>query len=206
MSVYFELHGVNYFMKDTEYKNTFVSTRKRIKVSDNIFLEKDDVGIVKSIEEDDIIVFFIRAWREVELSKNDLKVFNVKNSGDAFSKKICNICHRLISTDKFAKNQNGKNNRSVRRPSCVDCRKNLEGVNISSQAKAEWAKKKPQNVPFECPICAKRTIAGVTSKVVLDHNHRNGEVRGWVCDSCNTGIGRFKDDIELIKRVIKYVE
>ena len=71
---------------------------------------------------------------------------------------------------------------------------------------SEWNKNKPQYVPFECPICAKRTIAGVTSKVVLDHNHRNGEARGWVCDSCNTGIGRFKDDIELIKRAIKFIE
>ena len=76
----------------------------------------------------------------------------------------------------------------------------------NSQEKRKWEKDKPNKVPFECPICGKRTIAGITCKVVLDHNHQTGKVRGWVCDSCNTGIGRFKDDTELIKKAIKYVE
>jgi transcription elongation factor Elf1 len=76
----------------------------------------------------------------------------------------------------------------------------------TAKAKLKWLNSKPENEPFECPICGKRTIAGVTSKVVLDHNHRTGEARGWICDSCNTGIGRFKDDIGLIKRAIKFLE
>lgn len=193
-------------MKPTEHKNTFASANKKIKVSDNVVIEKNDVGIIESETQNTASIFFIRAWEKVELNKKDFKIFNVKKTGDAFPVKICNICHKLVDTSKFAKNQNGINNRSVRRPSCVDCRKHLEGTNMSAKTKAEWAKKKPLGVPFECPICAKRTIAGVTSKVVLDHNHRNGEARGWVCDSCNTGIGRFKDDIELIKRAIKFIE
>ncbi|MCX6706125.1 MAG: endonuclease domain-containing protein [Candidatus Woesebacteria bacterium] len=187
-------------------KNKFVFAKKRIKVSDNIYIEKNDVGIVDFEAENGASIFFIRAWKSVKLNKKDYKIFDVMKAGDAFPKKICNICHKLVNTDKFAKNQNGINNRSVRRPSCNDCRKQLEGVNVSAKTKAEWSKKKPHYVPFECPICAKRTIAGVTSKVVLDHDHRNGEPRGWVCDSCNTGIGRFKDDIGLIKRAIKFIE
>jgi len=193
-------------MKITEHKNKFVIAKKKIRLSDKLSLEKNDVGIFKSATKDGALIFFIKVWQEVELNKDDFRVFNVNKTGDAFSKKICNVCHKLLDTNIFAKNQNAINNRSVRRPSCVDCRKHLEGVNMSAKTKAEWAKKKPQSVPFECPICAKRTIAGITSKVVLDHDHRNGEARGWVCDSCNTGIGRFKDDVELMKRAIKYIE
>jgi hypothetical protein len=193
-------------MKNTEHKPIFVFSKKKIAISDKLSIEKDAVGIVKTETQKGALIFFVRAWQEVELNKNDFQVFDFKKSGDAFPKKICNICHKLLDTSKFAKNQNGINNRSVRRPSCSDCRKDLEGVNMSAKTKAEWAKKKPQNIPFECPICEKRTIAGVTSKIVLDHNHRNGEARGWVCDSCNTGIGRFKDDIELINRAIKYIK
>ncbi len=193
-------------MKKNEQNKIFAFANKKIKISDNLSIEKNDVGIIESTTQNTASIYFIRAWEKVELNKRDFQVFNVKKTGDSFSKKICNMCHKLIDSSKFAKNQNGINNRSVRRPSCVDCRKGLEGVNMSAKTKAEWAKKKPQNIPFECPICSKRTIAGVTSKVVLDHNHRNGEARGWVCDSCNTGIGRFKDDIELIKKAIKFIE
>ncbi len=193
-------------MKKNEQNKIFAFANKKIKISDNLSIEKNDVGIIESTTQNTASIYFIRAWEKVELNKRAYQVFNVKKTGDSFSKKICNMCHKLIDSSKFAKNQNGINNRSVRRPSCVDCRKGLEGVNMSAKTKAEWAKKKPQNIPFECPICSKRTIAGVTSKVVLDHNHRNGEARGWVCDSCNTGIGRFKDDIELIKKAIKFIE
>ncbi len=193
-------------MKNTEHKPIFIFSKKKIVISDKLSIEKDAVGIVNAETQKGALIFLVRAWQEVELKKGDFQVFDFKKSGDAFPKKICNICHKLLDTSMFAKNQNGINNRSVRRPSCSDCRKHLEGVNMSAKTKAEWAKKKPQNIPFECPICEKRTIAGVTSKIVLDHNHRNGEARGWVCDSCNTGIGRFKDDIDLINRAIKYIK
>lgn len=183
----------------------FVFAKKDVKATGKTIVEKDDVGIIDFELKEDTLIFFIRAWKKIKLSKRDFEIFDVKKTGDGFSKKICNICHKLLNTTNFAKNQNGKNNRSVRRPSCSECRKQLEGLNLSPKAKAEWLKKKPQDEPFECPICAKRTIAGITCKVVLDHNHRNGEVRGWICDSCNTGIGRFKDDIALIKRAIKFV-
>lgn len=187
-------------------KSTFAYANKKIIISSGLYIEKDDVGIIDSETEKTAVIFFIRAWEKVELDKKKFLVFDVKKTGDAFNKKICNICHKLTSTKNFAKNQNGINNRTVRRPSCADCRKHLEGINMSPKTKDEWRKKKPHYVPFICPICLKRTIAGVTCKVVLDHNHHNGEARGWVCDSCNTGIGRFKDDVELMKRAIKFIE
>lgn len=187
-------------------KNQFAFAKRKINISDSLSVDKDDVGIVKSDNGRVASIFFIRAWREIDLSKSDFQIFDVTKTGDGFEKKICNICHKLVKTTNFQKNQNGINNRSVRRPSCNDCRKNLDGINMSAKTKAEWARKKPNNEPFECPICSKRTIAGVTSKVVLDHDHRTGEARGWVCDSCNTGIGRFKDDVELIKRAIKFIQ
>ncbi len=189
-----------------QFTDTFVIAKKDIKIPDGFLIEKDDVGILETESEGHAPVFFIRMWRKIELNRNDFKIFNVKKTGDGFPKKICNICHKLLSTAEFAKNQNGKDNRSVRRPSCQECRKHLEGVDVAPKVKQEWSKKKPTNVPFECPICGKRTIAGITSKVVLDHSHRTGEVRGWVCDSCNTGIGRFKDDVKLLERAMKFLE
>lgn len=189
-----------------QYTKKFIFAKKNIKISGPPQIQKDDVGIIESESKESASVFFIRIWKQVDLSKNDFEIIDVRKTGDGFSKKICNVCHKLKKTTEFAKNQNAKNNRSVRRPSCKDCRVKMEGVGVSRADKLKWLKKKPVNEPFECPICSKRTIAGITSKVVLEHDHRSGEVRGWVCDSCNTGIGRFKDDKELLKRAIKFIK
>ncbi len=187
-------------------RNKFVFAKKNINIAGKTIIKKDDVGIIESELKESAPIFFIRIWQKVTLNKNDFKIFDVKKTGDSFPKKICNICHKLLNTTIFAKNQNAKNNRSVRRPSCKECRKQLEGVDINRTEKNKWLKNKPTNEPFECPICLKRTIAGITSKVVLEHDHRSGKVRGWVCDSCNTGIGRFKDDKKILKRAIKFIE
>lgn len=188
-----------------QVNNEFVIALKDIVLQNGDQLQKDEVGIIKTKSDEATSIFFVRIWQEVALSKNDFEIFDVTKTGDEFPKKICNICHKLINTTEFARNQNNVN-RPVRRPSCQECRRTLEGITPTQNEKGKWQKSKPQNEPFECPICAKRTIAGITSKVVLDHNHRTGKIRGWVCDSCNTGIGRFKDDTELIKRAIRFIE
>lgn len=169
-------------------------------------VQKDDVGVIISEEENRASIFFIRIWKRVELKKNDFEVLDVGQTGDGFSKKICNVCNKLKRTTEFARNQNAKNNRPVRRPSCKDCRIILEGVGVSKTDRIEWRKKKPETEPFECPICKKRSIAGVNCKVVLEHDHRTGKPRGWICDSCNTGLERFKDDVAVLKSVIAFLE
>lgn len=190
----------------TKPQNKFVVAKKNVVAPQEIMIEKGDVGVIKSENKNHASIFFIRIWKQVELNRNDFEIIDVRKTGDGFSKKICNVCHKLRKTIDFAKNQNAKNNRSVRRPSCKDCRVKMEGIGVSRIDKIEWLKKKPHNEPFRCPICKKRTIAGVTSKVVLEHDHRTGKPGGWICDSCNTGLGRFKDDVELLKSGIKFLK
>ena len=38
-----------------------------------------------------------------------------------------------------------------------------------------------------------------------DHNHGTDEFRGFLCDSCNTSLGKFRDDPDLLARAIKYL-
>ena len=187
-------------------KKKFVFAKNNIVAPEEIMVEKGDVGVVKSENKNHTSIFFIRIWKQVELNKSDFEIIDVRKTGDGFSRKICNVCHKLKKTTDFAKNQNAKNNRSIRRPSCKDCRVKMEGIGVSRINRVKWLKKKPHNKPFECPICKKRTIAGVTSKVVLEHDHRTGKPGGWICDSCNTGLGRFKDDVELLKSAMKFLK
>jgi hypothetical protein len=39
-----------------------------------------------------------------------------------------------------------------------------------------------------------------------DHDHDSGEARGWLCGSCNRGLGLFKDNPELLRAAALYVE
>lgn len=40
----------------------------------------------------------------------------------------------------------------------------------------------------------------------IDHNHETGKVRGVLCLNCNLGLGNFKDDLDLLKNAVKYLE
>lgn len=190
----------------TALTKKYIVVKKNIGTPEEVIVEKGDIGLLRSESKNHASIFFIRIWKEVQLEKNDFEIINVTQTGDSFPKKICNVCHKLKKTSEFAKNQNAKNNRSVRRPSCRSCRKIIEGVSVSRLDKQKWLEKKPVNEPFECPICKKRTLAGITSKVVLEHDHQTGRPGGWICDSCNTGLGRFKDDIKLLRSAIEFLK
>ena len=171
-----------------------------------IHIKNHEVGIVKKDFSDTVLVSFVNETTPIELPKYLIKQFNPLETGDGFPYKVCNRCHRLLETNKFQINQTGKDNRVVRRPSCIYCREEIDGINVSRKEKSEWAKTKPHLEIWECPICKKRTIPGLTSKVVLDHNHLTGKARAWICDSCNTGLGRFKDNIKTMENAISYLK
>ena len=112
----------------------------------------------------------------------------------------------MLDVNLFQRNQNGINNRVIRRPSCNDCRDSIDGTNMTANERNTMNKIKPHMQIWTCPICKKTTVPGLTSKVVCDHNHITGHPRAWICDSCNTGLGRFKDDINLLNSAIEYLE
>lgn len=173
---------------------------------DNITIRQYEVGI--EIEQKGTMsnVQFINLSTPIDIPNNIIKSFDPSQTGDQFTHKVCNRCNRLLPVNDFQKNQNGKNNRTVRRPSCDDCRDIIDGKQIPNKIKQKWNLTKPNMVIWQCPICKKRTIPGLTSKVVLDHNHSTGNPNAWICDSCNTGLGRFKDDINVINEAIKYLK
>ncbi len=56
---------------------------------------------------------------------------------------------------------------------------------------------------FCCAICKKRPRAD--RPLHVDHDHRTGRVRGLLCVSCNTGLGKLGDNLRRLKDAVDYL-
>lgn len=54
-----------------------------------------------------------------------------------------------------------------------------------------------------CAICGLRPKRG--SHLVIDHCHNTGVVRGLLCGKCNTGLGQFDEDLDLLASAASYL-
>jgi hypothetical protein len=60
-----------------------------------------------------------------------------------------------------------------------------------------------------CAICGRKETAtrnGKVKRLSIDHDHRTRRVRGLLCQSCNTAIGLFKDNLIIILHAARYIE
>lgn len=55
-----------------------------------------------------------------------------------------------------------------------------------------------------CAIC-KREFQ-TRKKTHLDHDHKTGSIRGFLCSRCNLLLGNVGDNIELLKNAIQYLQ
>jgi len=42
-------------------------------------------------------------------------------------------------------------------------------------------------------------------KLVVDHCHEGGQVRGLLCHNCNRALGLLKDDVDTLQKAIDYL-
>lgn len=56
-----------------------------------------------------------------------------------------------------------------------------------------------------CKICG-LNMDNYSKYFDVDHNHENNQVRGLLCNRCNMGIGLLRDDFNLVKNAIDYLE
>lgn len=55
-----------------------------------------------------------------------------------------------------------------------------------------------------CAICLRTCPTG--KRLAVDHSHVNGKVRGLLCQGCNTSLGKFNDDFNLVQRAADYLK
>lgn len=58
---------------------------------------------------------------------------------------------------------------------------------------------------LQCNSCAICKLPENGKDLSVDHDHSNGRVRGLLCNKCNTGIGMFFDNTNLLKNAIDYL-
>ena len=54
----------------------------------------------------------------------------------------------------------------------------------------------------KCAICGNEETK---RRMSVDHCHKTGKVRGLLCQLCNTSLGGFQDDVNRLKKAIKYL-
>lgn len=106
--------------------------------------------------------------------------------------KTCRTCKQEKSIEDFPYFSTSD---AGRKNTCRECTNKLQ--KIRSLLKEE----NPAPPPGPCPICSK-----LTDIWILDHCHFTDCFRGYICNSCNLGIGRFNDDVEILERAICYLK
>jgi len=57
-----------------------------------------------------------------------------------------------------------------------------------------------------CAICGTSSPGRKNRYFSIDHDHLTNKIRQLLCTKCNTGLGSFKDDLNLLRKAAAYLE
>lgn len=105
--------------------------------------------------------------------------------------KECRRCGVEQPLTSFPKHSLYKDNLDTRCRTCITKARKLR----------DQLKKTAPPKPEVCECCHKPPV----KHFCLDHDHITGQFRGWICDRCNTGIGKLGDSIEGLENALLYL-
>jgi recombination endonuclease VII len=130
---------------------------------------------------------------------------------------VCTSCNEDKPVEEFHLHKLGRNGRDSM---CKDCKRAIHQRRRQDQGYREkehrWTVARRFGLePGQydamliaqkngCAICG--GVNGNSHHLHVDHDHATGFVRGLLCYTCNTGLGVFKDDPELLRAAIRYLE
>lgn len=140
--------------------------------------------------------------------------------------RVCSACKQHKPAAQFSLRKSLKAGRSVvtTRSECKDCERRRYFRKYSKSKKHKeymknWKLLKKFGISLEqyreiersqkgmCAICGKTPNDDKRkSALVVDHDHRNGSVRGLLCRHCNIGIGKLGDTVQAIEKALVYLK
>ena len=117
--------------------------------------------------------------------------------------KECSACKKYKPITSFPFATGAHNYREAK---CRRCRAKLVEVSRRLLKENIYPSK-----DYRCRICNGKDNEVSTRRKnqpvwTADHCHKSGKFRGWLCHSCNIGLGMLKDNIDNLKRAITYIE
>lgn len=103
--------------------------------------------------------------------------------------KVCNVAKPIVG---FHVQCYKKDNIPSYSNVCKSCKSNQTQLRAGLKVLAP-----PQ--PESCECC------GNNDTLLLDHCHDTEQFRGWICNSCNVGIGHLGDSIEGLNNAMEYL-
>ena len=133
--------------------------------------------------------------RKKRKARIDFHIRNgIKMEGKKDDMRECRDCHKILSVTEFTTHGNRSDGAFYLRSNCREC--------MSDQNAESWAvKKTAPPKPERCDCCH-----GKTKKLHLDHVHGTTAFRGWICNNCNTGVGKLGDNLEGLAQAAIYME
>ena len=136
--------------------------------------------------------------------------------------KNCNKCSTVKPFADFYRDRTGKYGLSAYCKECAKAktkkyreddprRKRGNDLRHKFNVTIEWYEGKLEEQGGVCAICERPDPSGRSLAVDHDHSCCPGKtscgecVRSLLCGNCNTGIGKFQDDVQLLQAAIAYL-
>ena len=115
--------------------------------------------------------------------------------------KKCSKCSLDLPLNAFSSCHGG----TYLRPECKKCMRDIS----KSREDMRRVHGMPDEDTYICPICLGNSeeVRDLQNRTawVLDHCHVTNKFRGWLCHKCNRALGNFNDNVDILKRAIKYL-
>ena len=129
--------------------------------------------------------------------------------------KVCSSCETVKSKCEFSKDKSSKDGLSAYCNVCNRARSSAHGKSLAGR---NCRLKRSYGIDLEeyqkmldsqggvCKICKSPEAKGRWRQFHVDHCHKNGHVRGILCNRCNTMLGMIDDDPSALRAALKYLK
>ena len=117
----------------------------------------------------------------------------------------CKTCRKVINKAYKDKHRDELNKKNAAKERAKYAALSMEERRARNRKRAYGIGEEEYSILLEkcqgvCSIC------GSSDALVVDHDHQTNEVRGLLCNTCNTGLGKLGDNIETLEKAILYLK